>query len=238
MSLDNPTKKQSRIRGLPFSVDIKGRKRRAADSQRISDYAAETDERLVEALEARDERAIEALYDRYGDYVYSVCIRMVGDVQLAEDLSQEVFLRLWRRPDLYDTSRGRFITWLLSVARNRAIDERRSRGRRFRHESPPSESTEEVLESAPTSETRDVAIVSEERVVVQRALAKLPPEQRLAIELAYFGGYTQQEIAQGLRQPLGTVKTRIRLGLQKLRQLLIEQQGEADDQFVELRRHL
>ncbi|HWO72684.1 MAG TPA: RNA polymerase sigma factor, partial [Dehalococcoidia bacterium] len=89
----------------------------------------------------------------------------------------------------------------------------------------PSSTAEEMLEAAPTSDERDVAVVSEERVIVQRALAALPPEQRLAIQLAYFGGYTQQEIAQGLHQPLGTVKTRIRLGLQKLRLLLIEQQG-------------
>ncbi len=229
MPINNPARQQSRIRVLPFDVNIRGRRQRGPDSDRITDYAAATDERLVDALEVRDERALETLYDRYGDYVYSVCLRMVGDVQLAEDLSQEVFLRLWRRPDLYDTSRGKFVTWLLSVARNRAIDERRSRGRRFRHESPPSESTEEVLEAVPASESRDVAIVSEERVVVQKALAILPPEQKLAIQLAYFGGYTQQEIADGLRQPLGTVKTRIRLGLQKLRQLLIEQQGEAGD---------
>jgi len=231
MSLENPaTGKPIRIRKLPFGVDINGRKPRAPESQRITDYATATDERLVIALDVRDERALEAIYDRYGDYVYSICLRMVGDVQLAEDLSQEVFLRLWRRPDLYDVSRGRFLTWLLSVARNRAIDERRSRGRRFRHETPPSENSEEILESVPTSETRDMAVLSEERVVVQRALATLPPEQRLAIQLAYFGGYTQQEIAEGLHQPLGTVKTRIRLGLHKLRQLL-EQQGEANGHF-------
>lgn len=234
MPLNNPARSQARIRVLPFDVNIRGRRRRGPDSDRITDYAAATDERLVEALEVRDERALETLYDRYGDYVYSVCLRMVGDVQLSEDLSQEVFLRLWRRPDLYDTSRGKFVTWLLSVARNRAIDERRSRGRRFRHETPPSESNEETLEAVPASESRDVAIVSEERVVVQKALAHLPPEQKLAIQLAYFGGYTQQEIAEGLRQPLGTVKTRIRLGLQKLRQLLIEQQGEAGDHNLEL----
>jgi len=225
MSLENPAKKVLSIRSLPWSVDIKGRKRAASEQSSILDYAATSDERLVLALEGRDERALETLYDRYGDYVYSVCLRMVGDVQLAEDLSQEVFLRLWRRPDLYDQSRGRFLTWLLSIARNRAIDERRSRGRRFRFESPPSSTAEEMLEAAPTSDERDVAVVSEERVIVQRALAALPPEQRLAIQLAYFGGYTQQEIAQGLHQPLGTVKTRIRLGLQKLRLLLIEQQG-------------
>ena len=83
-------------------------------------------------------------------------LRMVGDVQLAEDLSQEVFLRLWRRPDLYDVGRGRFLTWLLSVARNRAIDERRSRGRRYRFETPPSVNAEEMLETVPTSEERDL----------------------------------------------------------------------------------
>jgi RNA polymerase sigma-70 factor, ECF subfamily len=223
MSLDKTAEKPLRIRAFPSSVDTRGGKRRARSG--ALDYAATADDRLVEALAGRDERALEALYNRYGDYVYSVCLRMVGDVQLAEDLSQEVFLRLWRRPDLYDMSRGRFLTWLLSVARNRAIDERRSRGRRFRFESPPSETSEEMLAAAPTSEERDVAVVSEERVVVQKALATLPPEQRLAIQLAYFGGYTQQEIAQGLHQPLGTVKTRIRLGLQKLRLVLIDQRG-------------
>jgi len=225
MSLETPANKPLRIRGLPFNVDIKGGRRGASGDDRITDYRAATDERLVEALEVRDERALETLYDRHGDYVYSVCLRMVGDVQLAEDLSQEVFLRLWRRPDLFDVKRGRFLTWLLSVARNRAIDERRSRGRRFRFETPPSVTSEEMLELAPTDEERDVAVVSEERVVVQKALAALPPEQRLAIQLAYFGGYTQQEIAAGLHQPLGTVKTRIRLGLQKLRTLLMEQHG-------------
>src|SRR5262249_46682319 len=146
----------------------------------------------------------------------------VGDVQLAEDITQEVFLRLWRSPDLYDASRGRFLTWLLSVARNRSIDERRSRGRRFRHEAPPSLATEEMLAGARTADDDDAALLSDDRIVIKKALATLPPEQRLAIELAYFGGYTQQEIATGLHQPLGTVKTRIRLGLQKLRGLLIE----------------
>jgi RNA polymerase sigma-70 factor (ECF subfamily) len=225
MSLENPANKPIRIRNLPFGVDISGGRRGASRDDPITDYKAAADERLVEALEVRDERALETLFDRHGDYVYSVCLRMVGDVQLAEDLSQEVFLRLWRRPDLFDVSRGRFLTWLLSVARNRAIDERRSRGRRFRFETPPSVNTEEMLELVPTDEERDVAVVSEERVVVQKALATLPPEQRLVLELAYFGGYTQQEIASGLHQPLGTVKTRIRLGLQKLRTLLVEQHG-------------
>ena len=221
--MDGPTDKPLRIRALPWSVDISRAARRPSASARILDYSAEPDERLVRALEGRDAKALEALYDRYGNYVYSVCLRMVGDVQLAEDLSQEVFLRLWRRPDLYDVGRGRFVTWLLSVARNRGIDERRSRGRRFRYETPPSLAAEEMLAAAATVEEEDPAVLSDERIVIQRALGALPPEQRLAIQLAYFGGYTQQEIAKGLSQPLGTVKTRIRLGLQKLRAILIEQ---------------
>ena len=227
MSLDSPAGKRLRIRALPWSVDIKGGNREEPEAARISDYSVLPDDRLVTALERRDQRALETLYDRYGDYVYSVCLRMVGDVQLAEDLTQEVFLRLWRRPDLYDVRRGRFITWLLSVARNRSIDERRSRGRRFRYETPPSLTGEELLAAASTADGADTAVLSEERVIIEKALAALPVEQRLAIQLAYFGGYTQQEIARGLHQPLGTVKTRIRLGLQKLRLLLIEQnEGE------------
>lgn len=185
------------------------------------DYAAAGDERLVIALAGRDVRALEALYDRYGDYVYSVSLRVVGDAQLAEDIAQEVFLRLWRRPELFDASRGRFLTWLLSVARNKAIDERRSRGRRFRHENPPGSVSDEVPAAA--EDPVDSAVLADDRIVIQKALALLPTEQRLAIQLAYFGGYTQQEIAAGLKQPLGTVKTRIRLGLQKLRAVLIEQ---------------
>jgi RNA polymerase sigma-70 factor (ECF subfamily) len=221
MTADGPSDQPLEIHSLPFNVDIK-RRRVAKSPSRTLDYTTAPDERLVAALEERDARALEALYDRYGDYVYSVCLRMVGDVQLAEDLTQEVFLRLWRRPDLFDAARGRFLTWLLSVARNRGIDERRSRGRRFKHENPPSLAAEEVLNAVPTADEDDIAVVTDERVVIQKALGSLPPEQKLAIQLAYFGGYTQQEIAKGLNQPLGTIKTRIRLGLQKLRLVLIE----------------
>jgi RNA polymerase sigma-70 factor (ECF subfamily) len=228
LSITGPADDKIRIRALPWNVDVNVdvndlREEEADKNARIVDYAEAADERLVLALESRDQRALETIYDRYGDYVYSVCMRMVGDVQLAEDLTQEVFLRLWRRPDLYDVSRGRFVTWLLSVARNRGIDERRSRGRRFKHETPPSEAAAEALAGVGEAEGPDAAVLSEERIAVQKALAQLPPEQQLAIRLAYFGGYTQQEIALGLSQPLGTVKTRIRLGMQKLRVLLMDQ---------------
>lgn len=224
MSLENPAEQPMQIHSLSWGVDINGDASSGAGT--LTDYATASDDLLVSALEERDSKALEALYDRYGDYVYSICLRMVRDVQLAEDLTQEVFLRVWRRPDLFDPTRGRFLTWLLSVARNRSIDEGRSRGRRFRHENPPSLAAEEMLASAPSTEDGDdPAVLSDERVVIQKALHILPPDQRLAIQLAYFGGYTQQEIAQGLNQPLGTIKTRIRLGLQKLRLTLIDQRN-------------
>jgi len=175
-------------------------------------------------LAMRDIKAFEALYDRYGTLVYSTALRVVGDVQLAEDISQEVFLRIWRRPDYYVPQRGRFVTWLLSVARNGAVDQIRTRGRRRRHEAAGEESARDL----PADEGRDPALMAQladERQKVRRALTSLPPEQRRVIEMAYYGGYTQQEIAELLGQPLGTVKTRIRLAMQKLRVALEPEVG-------------
>lgn len=186
------------------------------------DYATLRDEELMDRLAGRDLIAFEALYDRYGDLVYSVSLRIVGDTYVAEDVTQDVFLRVWRRPDQFDLSRGKFVTWLLSVARNRSIDQRRSLSRRLRHEALPA--TEEDEDVLPSEDARDdpalATVLSEERAAVRAALAVLPPEQRLAIQLAYFGGMTQQEIANTLGQPLGTVKTRMRLGMQKMRNAL------------------
>ena len=175
-------------------------------------------------LAMRDIKAFEALYDRYGTLVYSTALRVVGDVQLAEDIAQEVFLRIWRRPDHYLPERGRFVTWLLSVARNGAVDQIRTRGRRRRHETGSEESARQL----PADEGRDPALMAQladERQKVRRALASLPLEQKRVIEMAYYGGYTQQEIAEMLSQPLGTVKTRIRLGMQKLRAALAPEVG-------------
>lgn len=176
----------------------------------------------MDRLAGRDLAAFEALYDRYGDLVYSVSLRVVGDAYIAEDVTQDVFLRVWRRPEQFDVGRGKFVTWLLSVARNRSIDHRRSQSRRMRHETAASgEDEEDVL---PAADERDdpalAAVLSDERTAVRRALETLPPEQRLAIQLAYFGGLTQLEIANRTGQPLGTIKTRIRLGMQKMRAAL------------------
>lgn len=188
------------------------------------DYTQLRDDELMERLTHRDLAAFEALYDRYGDLVYSVSLRVVGDAYIAEDVTQDVFLRVWRKPEQFDLTRGKFVTWLLSVARNRSIDHQRSAARRLRHETLPS--AEEEDDILPTGDERDdpavAALLADDRAAVRRALEVLPPEQKLAITLAYFGGLTQQEVATRLGQPLGTVKTRIRLGMQKMRGALQE----------------
>jgi RNA polymerase sigma-70 factor (ECF subfamily) len=192
------------------------------------DYASLRDDQLMERLRDRDIGAFDALNERYGDLVYSVALRVVGDTYVAEDVAQEVFLRVWRRPEHFDLRRGKLVTWLLSVTRNRSIDERRSQGRRLRHEALPSTTEEEDV--LPSMDDRDdpalVTVLSDERQAVRSALEVLPAEQKLAIQLAYFGGLTQQEVAERLGQPLGTVKTRIRLGMRKMRAALEERRAK------------
>jgi RNA polymerase sigma-70 factor (ECF subfamily) len=180
------------------------------------------DEELVAQLCRQDVDAFEALYGRYGNVVYSLSLRILGDVQAAEEVVQDVFLRVWRKPDHYDTARGRFLTWLLSVTRNRAIDEQRSRGRRQRFEVGSAPLDGDGPQGDEADDPALVALLADERSAVRRALVGLPAEQRSAIELAYYGGFTQQEIAQALGEPLGTVKTRIRLGMQKMRGALAD----------------
>jgi RNA polymerase sigma-70 factor (ECF subfamily) len=180
-------------------------------------YSGLDDEELMQRLADRDLVAFRALYDRYGNLVYSAALRVVRDAQIAEDMVQEIFLRIWKKPESYVAQRGRFATWLTSVTRNRAVDEIRARSRRFRHETASPEEQERELPAPDHNDPALTAEMSDQRRLILAALAQIPAEQRQIIELAYFGGLTQQEIAERLSQPLGTVKTRIRLGMQKLR---------------------
>jgi RNA polymerase sigma-70 factor (ECF subfamily) len=180
------------------------------------------DEGLLKQISAGQSDAFEALYSRYADLVFSVALRVVSEPQTAQDVTQEVFLRVWRQPGLFDVTRGRFISWLMSVTRNRAIDEVRSRGRRRLREVTPAPGADDPPD--PHAIDPSVAAqISADQAAVRQALERLPEEQRLTIELAYFGGMTQQEIAAALATPLGTVKTRIRLAMKKLRLSLSEQ---------------
>ena len=180
---------------------------------------AEGDVELVERLQRRDPQALAELYDRYGRLAYSLIVRVVRDGALAEDLVQETFLRVWNRAQGFDAQRGALGPWLLAVARNRAIDYLRSASGRERN---ALELEEVDHPSLYTDMERDI-LASDKARMIRAALEKLAPNQREVIELAYFEGLTQTEMAERMGQPLGTVKTWVRTALKNLR----EQFGEA-----------
>jgi RNA polymerase sigma-70 factor (ECF subfamily) len=176
--------------------------------------AAETsDSALIDRIGRGDADALAVLYDRHAPRVLGLTTRILGDPDEAEDVLQEIFLHVWRNPRQFDESRGTALTWLLILARSRAIDRLRSLRRRGKDRQVP-------IEDHPIASGEDLeqgAANAQEGAVVRRALADLPLDQRRALELAYFGGYTQSEIAQMTGAPLGTVKTRLRQGMMKLR---------------------
>jgi RNA polymerase sigma-70 factor, ECF subfamily len=179
----------------------------------------EGDAELVERLQRRDAQALAELYDRYGRLVYSLILRVVRDSALAEDLVQETFLRVWNRAQGFDAQRGALGPWLLAVARNRAIDYLRSASGRERNSLELEEADHPSLH---TDMERDL-LASDKARIVRAAIEKLSPRQREVIELAYFEGLTQTEMAERMGQPLGTVKTWVRTALKNLR----EEFGEA-----------
>ena len=192
-----------------------------------------SDAELMQAVGRREVKAVEALYDRYARLVFSTAYRVLGDAHAAEDVVQDVFVRLWRTPERYVEERGRFLGWMLSVTRNRAIDEVRSRRRRPLTESQvwdPDEAGSLAEGTASTAASREMASAElvDQREMVRAALADLPEEQRVAIELAYYSGLTQAQIAERLATPLGTVKTRMRLGMRKMRVALEGRVGVLD----------
>jgi len=178
------------------------------------DYTKLDDSALVVLVARRDEAALGALYDRYNRLVYSLALRVVGERTLAEEIVMDAFVSVWRAADSFIEERGRFVAWLTSVARHRAIDELRRLN--VRPEGSSVELDEAIKTSGPDP-LEDVVDVRQRREVVRSVLAQLPDAQREALELAYFGGLTQQEIAEKTNTPLGTVKTRMRLGMLKMR---------------------
>ncbi len=169
-----------------------------------------TDAALLSAVRAGDETAMEALYDRYSGLVYSISLRVLRDTSGAEDLLQEIFLQLWRKPGSFDPSRSSLGPWLAVITRNRAIDMLRKRR--------PESSIEDLMIATPP----DFADRVEQSWAADKigdALIKMPPDQRKALEMAYFDGLTHSEIAAKTGEPLGTIKTRIRSGLLSLRRI-------------------
>lgn len=176
-------------------------------------HAAEDDSELVARMQRRDPQALAELYDRYGRLVYSLILRVVRDTGIAEDLVQETFLRVWNRVGGFDAQKGSIGPWLLAVARNRAIDYLRSAGGRERN----SVEFEENDHPALYGDMEKDILSSDKARRVKSAIEKLSPNQRQVIELAYFEGLSQTEMAQRMGQPLGTVKTWVRSALKNLR---------------------
>lgn len=179
------------------------------------------DEELMQLVREKDAAALAVVYERHARVAFSLAFRMCGKRALAEDVVQEAFLSLWRSDARYDSARGSVRTWVLGIVRNRAIDALRLRTVRDRG-CVSDEGIVEQLEAVERTE-REVGRRDEAREV-RAALVCLPPEQSRVIELAYYGGFTNTEIAAMLDAPVGTIKGRMRLGLQKMRsQLCLEQ---------------
>jgi RNA polymerase sigma-70 factor (ECF subfamily) len=182
-----------------------------------ADLRSLADEDLMQLLRRGDPRAFEAVYERHSGAAFSLAYRMVGRGNVAEDVVQEAFLSIWRSGARYERARGSVRTWVLGIVHHRAIDQlRRSSVHDKRRASD--EGIEERLESG---ERTDVEVARrDEAETIRSAMETLPPEQSHVIELAYFGGFTHTEIAEILETPVGTVKGRMRLGLEKLRDRL------------------
>jgi RNA polymerase sigma-70 factor (ECF subfamily) len=182
-----------------------------------------TDAELLRQIAGGDEVALASLYDRYKSILFSLILRILHSQSEAEDILQDVFIQVWNKASDFDEARGRPFTWLVTLSRSRSIDRLRQLNSRERTATEASRAAPEEWTDAETD-----AIKSEQSEVVRAALAELPEDQRRTLLLAYFEGLTQTEIAARLNAPLGTVKTRMRSGMIKLRELL----GDKEENFL------
>lgn len=173
-----------------------------------------TEQELVSLLKSRDNKAFGYLYDNYSGALYSIILQILGDVELANDVLQEVFINIWRKIESYDHTKGRLFTWMLNIARNASIDTLRSKNYQNDRKNQP------MPGGAEENFIIQAATVNIDNIGFRKVLAQLKEEQRTLIELAYFKGYTHEEIAGLQNIPLGTVKTRIRNALIQLRAYL------------------
>jgi RNA polymerase sigma-70 factor (ECF subfamily) len=192
------------------------------------DSASSNDGELIKAVAEGDADALAVLYDRHGTAVFSLCLRMLRDADDAEELLEDVFWQLWRRADQFDPVRGSALAYLLTLTRSRAIDRLRARRRRvrLRSELPDPLLGESLLGAAASTDSPlQEALALERRARVHVALADLPAAQREAVELSFLEGLTHPEISTRLGEPLGTIKTRIRNGLLRMRDSLRDATG-------------
>jgi RNA polymerase sigma-70 factor (ECF subfamily) len=168
---------------------------------------------LVTLLKQRHQSAFEYLYDNYAGALNTVVLAVISDRDTANDVLQEVFVKIWRQIDTYDDARGRLFTWMTNIARNAAIDMVRSKG--YRHQQQNRELTETVYQSGENS-----TLIPIERIGLRKLVHQLKQDYKVLVELSYFQGFTQEEISKMLDIPLGTVKTRLRSALIQLKQLV------------------
>jgi RNA polymerase sigma-70 factor (ECF subfamily) len=201
--------------GEPVQLAIDTAETRARDQDLVS---------LVELVATGDQSALATLYDATNRLIYSLILRVLSDVSSAEEVLVDVYTQVWRQAASYDANRGAPLAWMATIARSRAIDRLRSGWQdQYRKESL------DILGDAPANAANpeESAAASERQRFVREALNLLTPEQRLVIELAYYSGLSHSEIAEKLNQPLGTIKTRTRLGMIKLREALAPLLGES-----------
>jgi RNA polymerase sigma factor (sigma-70 family) len=214
--VENPRLPLSHTRGSPPHGKLSRRPFVGRGRRPAREFAHLSDEALVAFVARGDEEALGTLYDRFGRLAYGLAFRILRDSVLAEDAVQEGFLAVWRSAGSFRADRSKPSTWILTLVHRRAVDlvrrEERRRG----------EPLEAVERGAREEATDEEAALRSERRAVQAALRRLPDEQREALELAYYGGFTQAELAERLGQPLGTIKSRMFSGLARLRDLLAE----------------
>ena len=189
------------------------------NGHRSSKDSSQADDRtLIQQIGIGDPKAFSILYDRYKTIIFSLAIKIAGSHETAEDITLDVFTQIWENADKYHPAKGSVKGWITSIARYRSIDTLRRRKVRLDINGPRWSDIQ--LETLPSNENTGEALeLAETRHKVSNAIAKLPEDQQEVLAMAYFKGYTQRQIAEVLSEPLGTIKTRIRLGLQKLREI-------------------
>jgi RNA polymerase sigma-70 factor (ECF subfamily) len=196
-----------------------------------AEYARYDDERLMSLIAQLQEEALTQLYERYSRVIFSLALAILNDRATAEEVTLDVFLRVWQKADSYRVEQAKVSTWLAHITRNQAIDVLRRRSVRLDHSAVDWEAVRFEIASL-EGDPQEFVELSLRREQVYLALAQLPAEQQQVLILAYFGGYTQRQIAETLKQPLGTIKTRLRLAMQKLRDFLHDERGLPDKSIL------
>lgn len=173
-----------------------------------------SEEQLIEKLKSQDADAFSYLYDNYSGAIYGTIVRMIPEEEVAQDLLQETFVKIWKSFLMYNAEKGRLYTWMVNIARNLAIDHKRSRT--FKS----SEKNQDIDKSVSAINRSQKSVFNIDRIGLKDIVQKLKPESQQMIDLLYYGGYTQEEVAKELNMPLGTVKTRTRTALIELRKLM------------------